>query len=50
MDKATDTITRIYFHGRRMEVGTPGSTGYAYRVRFLGHIIKGARAAREVTA
>ena len=39
----TDTITRIYFNGRRMKVGTPGSPGYAYRVRFLGHIIVGAR-------
>lgn len=47
---SADTITRIYFQGRRMEVGTPGSSGYAYRVRFLGHIIEGARAAREVTA
>lgn len=47
-----ETITRVYFGGSRMKLGAPGSTGYAYRVRFLGHIIEGARAraAREVTA
>jgi hypothetical protein len=43
----TGTLTRIYFNGRRMDIGAQGSPGYAYRVRFLGHLIDGARSARE---
>jgi hypothetical protein len=38
---------RIYLPAGRLNVGTPGDgdRGREYRVRFLGHIIAGARAA-----
>ena len=39
----TDIIRRIYLREARMDVGTAGDgdRGRDYRVRFLGHIIRG---------